>query len=48
MQFPSSTLRRIIKYTKKGDYACPGSLANVAQLVSEHIDDDDAQFVYVD
>jgi hypothetical protein len=48
MQFPSSTMRRVIKYTKKGYYACPGALAKIAEQVAEHIGDDDAQFVYVD
>lgn len=48
MQFPSSTMRRVIKYTKKGYYACPGALTKIAEQVAEHIEDDDAQFVYVD
>ena len=48
MQWPSSTLRRMVKYSKKGYYACPGALAEISKQVAEHIDDDDEQFVYVD
>lgn len=35
IQFMGSTLRRIIKYSKKGFYACPGSLANVCQQIKD-------------
>ena len=48
MQFPSSTLRRVIKYSKKGYYACPGSLATIAQSIASNIQNDDQQFVYID
>lgn len=33
IQFPSSTLRRIIKYAHKGFYACPGSLAKICEQI---------------
>lgn len=33
MQFPASTLRRIIKYTHKGYYICPGSLVTVCEHI---------------
>ncbi len=48
MQFPSSTLRRVIKYSKKGFYACPGALVTIAQQVHENIDKEDGEYVYVD
>lgn len=51
MQFPSSTMRRIIKYTSKGFYACPGSLANIATQIQKFIGQDDLilnSVVYVD
>lgn len=48
MQFPSSTLRRIIKYTHKGFYACPGSLARVAEEVAAKIEQEDREYVYID
>jgi hypothetical protein len=35
MTFPSSTLRRMIKYTQKGYYACPGSLQVIAQATAD-------------
>ncbi len=49
LQFPSSTLRRIIKYSKKGFYACPGSLANICQQIKDFQGPVDANdVVYVD
>ncbi len=49
LQFPSSTLRRIIKYSKKGFYACPGSLANICQQIKDFQGPVDAHaVVYVD
>jgi len=51
MQFPASTLRRIVKYTGKGYYACPGSLANIALQVHESIQknsSDVTNIVYLD
>lgn len=33
MQFPASTLRRVIKYAHKGYYACPGSLAKICEEI---------------
>jgi hypothetical protein len=48
MQFPSSTLRRIIKYTKKGYYACAGSLGKVAALTATHIQNENPHFFYID
>lgn len=35
MQFPASTLRRIIKYSKKGFYACPGSLGKICEEIQK-------------
>lgn len=35
MTFPASTMRRMIKYTHKGYYACPGSLQQMAQATME-------------
>lgn len=52
MQFPASTLRRLIKYASKGYYACPGSLVNIAKQIMEHTGNMDIinnkQFVYID
>ena len=51
MQFPSSTLRRMIKYSKKGYYACPGSLARIAEETTKHLTrypDENGKMVYVD
>ena len=33
MQFPSSTMRRMIKYAQKGYYVCPGALTKIAQEI---------------
>ncbi len=35
MQFPASTLRRMIKYASKGFYVCPGSLINISEKIQE-------------
>ncbi len=51
MQFPSSTMRRVIKYASKGFYACPGSLANIATQIQKFVGQDDPlmnSVVYVD
>ena len=49
MQFPASTLRRLIKYASKGYYACPGSLVTICEAIKEFTGDPDvAQVVYVD
>jgi len=49
MQFPASTLRRIIKYAHKGFYACPGSLAKICEEIQAFKGDMDANaVVYVD
>lgn len=51
MQFPASTIRRIIKYTQKGYYACPGSLINICNTIKDHVGDNDIDemaFVYLD
>lgn len=50
MQFPTSTLRRLIKYAKKGFYACPGSLQRIATQVEESIRTNPGaeQFAYID
>jgi len=39
MQFPSATLRRTIKYTHKGFFACPGSLATIAASIHDALQD---------
>lgn len=54
MQFPASTLRRLIKYTHKGYFACPGSLVTISQAIIDYgqggrmdiLTED--QFVYLD
>ena len=51
MQFPASTLRRVIKYTNKGFYACPGSLTKIAAEVANTIKQDPSSndnVVYID
>lgn len=49
MQFPASTMRRIIKYTGKGYYACAGSLGKIAEEIKNHLGDNDIDdFVYLD
>lgn len=48
MQFPSSTLRRIIKYSGKGYYACPGALNNIVKEIAQNIEKEDGKYVYVD
>lgn len=49
MQFPASTLRRIIKYSAKGYYACPGSLARICEEIQQYKGDSDVNsVVYVD
>ncbi len=35
MQFCASTLRRVIKYSKKGFYACPGSLVKICEEIQK-------------
>jgi hypothetical protein len=49
MQFPASTLRRLIKYTQKGYYACPGSLVKICESIKEFNGSPDIDgLVYVD
>lgn len=51
MQFPASTIRRIVKYASKGYYACPGSLVNISKHIQDwttKVDIDEANFVYLD
>lgn len=51
MQYPASTIRRIIKYANKGYYACPGSLVNISKEIqkwTQKIDIDEENFVYLD
>ncbi len=51
MQYPGSTLRRLLKYSQKGFYACPGALADIARQTHEAIQagvDDGEGFVYLD
>lgn len=50
MQFPTSTLRRLVKYAKKGFYACPGSLQRICLEVEKSIRENPGaeQFAYID
>jgi hypothetical protein len=49
MQFPASTMRRLIKYTQKGYYACPGSLVTICQAIQDYKGESDIfNVVYVD
>ena len=49
MQFPASTLRRLIKYAAKGYYACPGSLAKICTEIQKFTGEPDiSSVVYVD
>lgn len=51
MQFPASTIRRLIKYANKGYYACPGSLVNISKNIQGWAGDtdiDETNFVYLD
>ena len=49
MQFPASTLRRLIKYASKGYYACPGSLAHICETIQKFTGESDVnKMVYVD
>jgi len=49
MQFPASTLRRLIKYSHKGFYACPGSLAKICEEIQSFTGEKDVNaVVYVD
>jgi len=53
MQFPASTLRRLIKYTHKGFYCCPGSLITISEAVSSTLNNpnyvsDNNNIVYID
>ncbi len=51
MQFPASTMRRVLKYASKGYYACPGALAEIARAIGQAIAegvDDGSEFVYLD
>jgi hypothetical protein len=49
MQFPASTLRRLIKYTHKGYYACPGSLVTICEAIQKFTGEPDINdVVYVD
>lgn len=51
MQFPASTIRRIVKYTSKGYYACAGALSKIAMGIHESIRDNPdgvEKVVYVD
>lgn len=51
MQFPASTIRRIIKYANRGYYACPGSLVNISKAIQEWggiSDINEDNFVYLD
>jgi hypothetical protein len=49
IQFPASTLRRLIKYAHKGFYACPGSLAKICEEIQAFKGEIDVNaVVYVD
>lgn len=50
MQFPASTLRRMIKYVKdKGWYCCPGSLVRICEAIQAYKGEPDVNdVVYVD
>lgn len=49
MQFPGSTLRRLIKYASRGFYACPGSLVNICKAIQVYKGEPDINdVVYVD
>lgn len=49
LQYAASTLRRLIKYSKKGYYACPGSLVTIAEAIQKFNGPMDAnQVVYLD
>lgn len=52
IQFPASTLRRLIKYTSKGYYCCPGSLETIARasadIIQKHEPDVLNGYVYLD
>jgi len=51
MQFPASTLRRLIKYGNRGFYACPGSLVKISEeMLKAKLEgtEDDENFVYLD
>jgi hypothetical protein len=49
MQFPASTLRRLVKYTHKGYYACPGSLVTICDAIKKFNGEPDInEIVYVD
>lgn len=52
MQFPASTMRRIVKYSKKGYYCCPGSLTTIAEEIVKIATSDPSvlggKFVYLD
>lgn len=50
MTFPASTLRRMIKYTHKGYYACPGSIQKIALATAEMISQDSTSVgpMYID
>lgn len=37
MTFPASTLRRMVKYTHKGYYVCPGSMQAIASAVAHNL-----------
>ncbi len=49
LQFGASTLRRLIKYSQKGFYACPGSLVKICESLQQFKGPMDAnKVVYVD
>ncbi len=47
VQFGASTIRRIMKYSKKGFYACPGFLQQVAEELKK-LTSEDNEIVYID
>ena len=51
VSFPTATLSRLIKYTKRGYYACPGMLQDLMSKMCDTYNDDDfagREIVYID
>lgn len=50
MTFPASTIRRMIKYTQKGYYACAGALETIATETKTALEQNPQaqEFIYVD
>lgn len=49
MTYPVSTLRRLIKFTNRGYYACNGCLTDIfAETIGNGIDIEESRYLYVD